>query len=457
MAVEADRPPFSAVDLKNKAVSWFAGAKRTWSISSLIICWILLSNFGWLAVAQPAEVTGRIINGTTGKPLADFEFQLLAMDKQGLQPVKTLRTDAQGNFAITGVDNLLKAPHLLQAEYLGVTYNHLIRPSGTLKDIELGVFETTDAVQDIKVTLPHMMVRREGDLLRLDEVYQVENASRKTYVSKEGFRFYLSPNIAKLNSVSVLAPGSNMPIAQKANQSAAGQGYSIANPIRPGRTQIQISYEMSYAGNRASVAKKFFYPIGSFNLFLSPEDIQAKSNLLKDTTTESTGFRTLSGTDIPADTEVSIELTGGSSREPDAPAGTKTGMGESAPMTSSSRNEERVFLMPPAIARYRALILVNVALLLAAFVGWRLTAGETLLEAKAAQQLKKGGSRGRLLKQRDALLDQVAELDEQWEARSVPEADYRQKRQALKHRLEELTFALEASSPSHSAASGQKL
>lgn len=400
-------------------------------------------------MAQPApEVTGRVVNGTTGQRMPSFELYVMQPGQQGMQTVKTLRTDAQGKFTVTGVPDLLQSPHVLQAEYRGVNYNHMLRPMGQPTDIELAVYETTESMDGIQVSLPHMMIRREGGLLRVDEVYQIENNSnpKKSYVSREGsFRFYLPKEMSKLDGVAISTPGSTMPVQQTPNENGDGEGYNLTNPLKPGRTQIQISYEVDYSKNHAHVPKKFYYPLELFNVFLSPEDIQVNSNLLKVSSVDAqSGFRMLSAGPLPAKTEVNIDLSGGSIRE-------RSAMGSSAGREESVQDSgERIVLIPPAISHYKVLIIFNLCVLLAAFVGWRLTTREAGGPSKSADTSRRGGSRGKLFKQREAILDQLARLDDQWEDKTPPAAEYQKKRQSLKHQLINITRALESGGkPSH--------
>lgn len=340
------------------------------------------------------EISGRILNGTTGKPMPSFEFYVMQPGAQGLRPVKTLRTDAQGKFTAADIPDLAQSPHILQAEYHGVNYNHTLRPMGPMTDIELAVYETTDSMDGFRVSLPHMMIRNEGGVLRVDEVYQVENDSspKKSYVSAQGsFRFYLPKEMTKLAGVSITSAGSTLPVQQTPSENSDGEGYNVTNPLKPGRTQVRISYEIDYSKKHLHLVRKFYHPLESFNLFLSPEDIQATSNLLKEggKDTQNTGFRMLSAGAVPAKTEVSIDLSGGSSREPDSAGAAGAGGAASAGQNTGAR----ITLIPPTIARYRFVIIVNLFIVLALCMAWRLMTPDSPSTPPATSSAKRKAPR----------------------------------------------------------------
>jgi hypothetical protein len=69
---------------------FFPGVRK--EVGAVATCVLLLASF---AAAQ--NITGTVTNGTTGKPSAGDEVELLALS-QGMQQVGTTKTDAQGRF-----------------------------------------------------------------------------------------------------------------------------------------------------------------------------------------------------------------------------------------------------------------------------------------------------------------------------------------------------------------------
>ena len=391
---------------------------------------------------MPEEISGHVLNATTGKPQPAIDLHIVKPGQGGMEIARTVKSDAQGKFKLAKASELLLAPHLLQAEYQGVTYTVMLRPMANLSDLELRIYETTASAEGMHFSIPNMLIRREGDTLKIDEIYQIENGTNRSFFSSEGtFRFYLPSTMTNLKGVSVTAAGSTMPVSEEPSKLPDGKGYKIAAALKPGRTQVHLEYEVSYAGGRASVLRKFVYPLELFSLAVSPEDIDVQSNLLRPPSNEeSTGFKMRSASSIPAEKEVTIELTGGSSRPPEPAAG--SGNAED----SGQAEKQQIVLLPPEISRYKVLIIFNLAVLMAAFLGWRLTSHDPAAEGAGANASKKGVSRGKLLKQREELLDQLADLDERLETQALSPREHQQKRQALKSQLIELTGFLEKDS-----------
>ena len=389
----------------------------------------------------PEEIGGHVLNGTTGKPQAGVDLQVVKIGESGKEVARTVQSDAQGRFKLGKAEELLQSPHLLRAEFQGVTYTLMLRPMGNLADLEMRIYEATDSPQGLRFSIPNMMIRRQGDTLTVDEIHQVENRTNRSYSSREGsFRFYAPPAMTGQMGVSVTPAGSTMPIAEQPVQLPDGKSYKLDTVLKPGRTQIHLHYQVSYAGGRASVPRKFFNPIDTLSLAVSPEDIEVTSNLLlPPKNEESTGFKMRSAADIPAEKEITIDLAGGSSLPADP-----------APASGAESNQEserqQLVLIPPEISRYQVLIVFNLAVLMAAFLGWRLTSRDSSSGQADVATLKKGVSRGKLLKQREGLLDLVADLDDQLEAQAISSRDHQQKRQALKGQLIEITRFLEKNS-----------
>ncbi len=73
-----------------------------------------------LNAAAAQNITGTIINGTTGKPAAGDEVTLLSLS-QGMQEVGSTKTDSQGKFTLKAPADA-KVPHMVRATHGGVSY-----------------------------------------------------------------------------------------------------------------------------------------------------------------------------------------------------------------------------------------------------------------------------------------------------------------------------------------------
>src|SRR5205814_8902128 len=79
----------------------------------------------------------------------------------------------------------------------------------------------------------------------------------KTQMNDHNFEFYL-PDGAKIDSAQAKAP-SGQPIVAEATPQSEKNRYAIAFPLRPGETQFQVEYTMSYSGS-VKIDPKPLYP-----------------------------------------------------------------------------------------------------------------------------------------------------------------------------------------------------
>ena len=82
--------------------------------------WLLGS--GSALFAAGGKISGQVVNGTTGSPVANQKLQLL-MPRGGMQQVATAVTDASGHFAMASSDLATDSFYLLQATYQDVNYH----------------------------------------------------------------------------------------------------------------------------------------------------------------------------------------------------------------------------------------------------------------------------------------------------------------------------------------------
>ena len=340
------------------------------------IGWLLV---GWVCVAglrgaSPEELVGRLLNGTTQKPIAAGEVVLVKAGAQGMEVVRTLRSDAAGQFNLGGRALLQKDPYVLQTTFQGVPYSLSIQHLKETAPALLTVYEADEKMDHLKVGVPHMMIRRAGAILQVSEIFQIDNSSEppKTLFSKQGnFRFTI-PSQARLVQVVTSSGGSLMPVTVEARKIKDGSGWTIASPIKPGKNMVQVAYQADYPKEQTELVLKYFYPLNIFQMMVSPGDIQVRSSLLQEAGSQGNKMRLFNAPSIPANMEMTITLSGGS------PQALETNDEEEEKAADPNREENassQIIAVPPVLSTYRFVIIGNLLLLLAAFIGWTLSGG----------------------------------------------------------------------------------
>jgi hypothetical protein len=199
-----------------------------------------------------AAVDGIVSNVTTGKPQGGVAIVLVQPSERGMESLgKAVSTDA-GTFSIDKDPPQGGGPILLQSVYAGVTYTKLIAPGQPRTGVRLEVFESSPSPAGVGVNRHGILLEPAEGKLAVREFIFVDNTSKKTYNDPANgtYRFW-APDDARIE-VSLTTQG-GMPVKRPAKKSGAKNTWTVDYPIRPGQTQIEISYEYpnaeTFSGN----------------------------------------------------------------------------------------------------------------------------------------------------------------------------------------------------------------
>jgi hypothetical protein len=195
-----------------------------------------------LASATAQTLTGKVTNGTTGKPAAGDQIVLINL-ANGMEEAAKTKADSSGKFTFKLTDS---GPHLIRAVHQDVTY-HQVAPPGT-SSVEVQVYDVAKKIDSLSMTADVMRFQADNGQLQGTRLFAVNNASSppKTQMNDHNFEFYL-PAGAKIDQAMARAPN-GQPISADAVPQAEKNRYAIAFPLRPGETQLQVRYTLPYSG-----------------------------------------------------------------------------------------------------------------------------------------------------------------------------------------------------------------
>jgi hypothetical protein len=204
----------------------------------LLVCCVFLSG-GLFA----AKITGKVTNGTTNKPSTGDEVVLLSL-AEGMEETGRAKTNAKGEFSINVPDEGVR--HLIRVAHQGVDYFRGV-PPGT-STAEVTVYDAAKKVDNLVAEGEVIRVQTVGGELQVVETYFLRNESRpaRTWMSDRTFEITL-PEGAKLEAGTAVGPG-GMPIASSPVSTGENNRYAFVYPIRPGRSQLLVSYKVPYGG-----------------------------------------------------------------------------------------------------------------------------------------------------------------------------------------------------------------
>lgn len=206
------------------------------------------------ATVASAAVDGTVVNKTTGKPQPGATVMLMKIGAGGMQPVGSVKADAQGKFHF---DENLDAPHLAQASFSGVTYNRMLQPGMPAGNLEIEVYNAAKKAPDAKLAQHIVFLEPGNGQLAVNESYFFTNTGNVTLHDPDSgsFRLVLPDGVDA--RVMATAP-QGMPIQRAAEKTSQKSVHKVDFPIKPGETRFDVSYTVPFSGT-GSFSGKLLY------------------------------------------------------------------------------------------------------------------------------------------------------------------------------------------------------
>jgi hypothetical protein len=373
---------------------------------------------------QKGIVEGKVINLTDRSIIArNVDLEVLGLS-EGMSVIKSAVTDASGKFRIEGLPEDQRL--MVRANYKGANYHAMLAFSAGTAKVEIGVYEPTISMKDIRVEDVTIAFQLMGDQLRSLETVTFNNQTNppRTFASPEGnFRVSKPPGLLEPPSLRVTAPGSSMPLVQSALESADGKSYYSLYPLRPGITKFEVQLLLPYSNRSYRYVKTFYQDLGSVNIGVIPKDmVLSGQGLTKIQTDEQRNFSVYASTPVKAGAEIVWEFSGGT---PVPEAG-----------SSAEPSAAEVTAMPNAIGR-NALIIGPLLLLGLVLVLWH-----AFNRSQGASGAASDYHLRQLRERREQLLSHVADLDRRYETQALGKQEYLKQREDSKRQLRQISLLL---------------
>lgn len=209
-----------------------------------------------LCAQGPQNIAGTVLDLTNGAPLPSTQVALVQLT--GTMPkVATTTTDIAGHYRFSQTSG---GPFMVQADWQGVSYFAKVTPGQSETNVQ--VYDASHDPKQVNVDAEIMVLQPDAGQLAVVNEYRVENALQppRTLSGSPGknggsglFRFRVPPG-ATVDMVRVVAPG-EMPLSRQAVPTAEHDIYAVDSPLRPGETQIQVSYRVPYSALKAALSE----------------------------------------------------------------------------------------------------------------------------------------------------------------------------------------------------------
>ena len=396
--------------------------------SSFVIFFIvsLLISLSPAFAQKQGVVEGRVINGTDPAIIArGVPLEVIGLGGR-MSIIASATTDSEGRFRIESLP--ASESLIIRANYQGANYHGQAKfdASGTAH-VEIKVFETTDSMENIHPEGFRMTFQMVGDQLRAVEMVTLNNTTNppRTYMNHEGnYRFSKLHGILEVPQIRITAPGSSMPLVQSALESADGKSYYSLYPLRPGATTFEVMQILPYADRSYVFRKRFYWNIDSMDIGVIPQDLDLSGQGLTEIHADSPGsFSVYTSGPIKADSEVVWTFSGGTATDE---------------QESSVLSGESVIQAMPDSVQQNALIIGP--LLLMGFVGILWYAYGRL--QKKNTQIAGDFRKRRLKERREQMLDDIANLDYQYEDRRLERQEYLRRRENRMRQLRHISMLI---------------
>lgn len=366
---------------------------------------VLLPQHQAVLAASPPAISGTVINGTSGEPVAGQDMTLTVFTNSTPTDTKQTVTDSAGNYAFSGLSVNSTVAYSVSTTYKSVQYGSDIlqlTADNATQTADIKVYETTTTDPGITLTGGHVIILpASATTLNVLEAWAFTNPGDRTYIGSGS------------NGAT-----SHFTLPAGATGFVSGNGITADNATRivtdtmpkiPGTNTIYFTYNLPYQGGQALINIPVDYDIPDLSVLVPDNGVSAQSTTLSQSTQSFQGVNYLvfSGVNLKAGQNVDLSLTINPS--------------DVMSPSSSSTQSSRLWLW------------VLLAVVVLGIVVWqvipRLRAGGVAVES-GEEALPEGEDI-----EEAVLLERLARLDDRFEAGEIAEDDYRQRRARIKDQL----------------------
>ncbi|MBI5652078.1 MAG: hypothetical protein HZC40_16810 [Chloroflexi bacterium] len=374
-------------------------------------------------VAGQGKIEGKLVNGTKDAKVQNAStvtVTLLSAAAGVTAPMsQTTKSDADGKFSFANLDATASTRYLILATYLGVEYatDVLTFPAAqTVMTPTITVHETTNDVAVLRVMQSHLVIEVTPRAFNIIQIVQVVNESDRALVGATA----TSPTLR----VPVLAGAQDIQFERfdAGDPTPRDGALAYSAPFVPGMDQVVYNYTVPFTPPTYQFALKMPSDVGKLRILLSDTSAKISSAQLAAPTIFPTqggqNFLLTTVDNLKAGTEVkaTFENVTGNPSAPVAPGAPGT-LPTTQPTATTPDNT-------PLIA---GVAIGGVGLIALGLIGFIFRKRQV---AQMEEQLDE--------ERRVELLQELADLDDEYEEKKISEEDYKRVRAALKTELREL-------------------
>lgn len=401
----------------------------------ICLCLIAALLVSSAAFAQPTDaisIVGQVTNGTaSGSVPADLGVTLFIITDESSEQYQTT-ADANGEYRFDNVPLLPEATYTVTTAYRDHVFSTPLTQgnqlTGNPATLSLTIYELTEDPDVIEIVGMVTQVTVADDRLEVAQFFSIRNNSDRAFSTSQR-----TPDNRLVSLVLPLPPGAIVAGFPEQNRYVFVQEeFTVFDtaPVLPGEEHIvQLGYFVGY-GDGAIIEQELNYALnGPVRLLVRPEAVRVTSQQLESGGLEIVGSAQYASyganLNLPPGGVIGFELAG--------QGGTASTVA-SAPVAASSDN------ILPIVVIIVVVVLVGVGALFLYTNRNRGVMMETSGESASPTGTipRRRGALARETQLIDIVLEQIAALDQDFEANKIPKEDYDRQRAELKARLSEL-------------------
>jgi|GEM_PF-1775725 len=365
--------------------------------------------------ARALNITGTIVNGTTGARNVESDVTVIAPAK-GMKPVATTRA-VNGIFSFTDLDPNVPV-YLVQVNFDGVPYRESVNPvkTGTSADVAMLVYQSTTKDDGIRLAMFDMAALRHDNVITVEKLFAINNVGSpgRTVTGDGAFRFHV-PRDGTIRDLSVTGQG--MPIKRTPVATDKPDVWRVDYPLRPGITQVDITFDVPYDTASYTLIGKFLYDVDEFSIFGADTSMTISAAHPRLTNAGKThGMTEYTAKSVAAGTELNVTFSGGSEQ------------------TQVAAGHGNVLTVHNGMQNASIVVIVLVLLAMMAFMGMSLRGNPNPLDNPKNLKAYYHG-----------LLQRLARLDDLHAAQAVDREAYTVRREQTKRQLAAIVYRLRSS------------
>lgn len=362
--------------------------------------------------AGEGSISGQVVNETPGGSaigLLDVTLITYSNGKQADGEQKTT-VDSAGRFEFKGLSTETGTTYRVGTTFQDADY---ISPEITLtaeslaQSVELSVYDATTSDANIYVSNGHIIAFTNQGGLDLTEVWRFSNVASRTFTGTKGKTGRSTLQFTLPDGAVLFSPGEGFTYEN------TDTGVVFTRAVPPGVTDISFTYVIPYQGSNITISRKADYPIADFRFLVEDTGVKVTSAALT-----AGGVKTINGTNYQD--FFAGNLAKGATLDASFSGIVKPNAASSEPFSP----------LPWLLGGIVVLGLVF------AFAYTRLKKKQMFAGSPAslvaAQQAEQSSG------EEDALLQEMARLDDDHGAGMLEEAEYRARRSRAKGRLAEI-------------------